>query len=179
MSKNVPWVLVDCEASGTSPIRGTMTEFGAVHYATRAAFHGRLFEGIPDPANPAVPLVGKRLDTDAAIATDFAIWLRDHCGSSRPVFVSDNPAYDWMWIAAMFDKAEMANPFGHSGRRISDFWAGLNCNWSNTQEWKKWRKTAHDHNPVNDAMGNAEALEKILELAKKKRNGQEAVVWAD
>jgi hypothetical protein len=58
------------------------------------------------------------------------------------------------------------NPFGHSARRISDFWAGLNRNWSDTQSWKRFRRTAHDHNPVNDAMGNVEAFEEILRVAK-------------
>jgi len=80
--------------------------------------------------------------------------------------VSDNPAYDWQWIAGMFDRAGMDNPFGHSGRRISDFWAGLNRNWSETPGWKQFRRTAHDHNPVNDAMGNVEAFEEILRVAK-------------
>ena len=59
----------------------------------------------------------------------------------------------------------MDNPFGHSGRRIGDFWAGLTGTGA-TQGWKRLRKTAHDHNPVNDAMGNAEAFEEILRLAK-------------
>jgi len=54
-----------------------------------------------------------------------------------PVFISDNPAYDWQWIAGMFDRAGMDNPFGHSGRSIGDFWAGLNRNWSDTQGWKR------------------------------------------
>jgi hypothetical protein len=29
-------------------------------------------------------------------------------------------------------------------------------------KWKKLRITKHDHNPVNDAMGNVEAFERIL-----------------
>jgi hypothetical protein len=48
-------------------------------------------------------------------------------------------AYDWQWIAGMFDRAGMDNPFGYSGRRISDFWAGLNRDWSDTQGWKRFR----------------------------------------
>jgi hypothetical protein len=59
-----------------------------------------------------------------------------------------------------------AHPFGHSGRRISDFWAGLNRNWSETQGWKRFRRTAHDHHPVHDAMGNVEAFEEIMRRAK-------------
>jgi hypothetical protein len=165
MSKT-PWIFVDCEARGTSPVRGVLTEFGAVHYDTRDTFRGRLFQATPDPANPAISIVGARMATDKEVAESFAAWLHGHLGSSQPVFVSDNPAYDWQWIAGMFDRAGMDNPFGHSGRRIGDFWAGLNRNWSDTQGWKRLRTIAHDHNPVNDAMGNAEAFEEILRLAR-------------
>jgi hypothetical protein len=161
-----PWVFVDCEARGTSAVHGVLTEFGAVHYDTRDTFYGRLFHATPDPENPAISIVGARIATDKEVAESFAAWLQGHLGNSQPVFVSDNPAYDWQWIAGMFDRAGMDNPFGHSGRRIGDFWAGLNRNWSDTQGWKRLRKTAHDHNPVNDAMGNVEAFEEILRVAK-------------
>ena len=172
-----PWVFVDCEARGTSPVTGIMTEFGAVHYDTRASFHGRLYEGTPDPENPAVPVVGAPLQTDLEVATDFIQWLAEVIPrGQRPVMVSDNPAYDWQWIAGMFDRAGIPNPFGHSARRISDFWAGLNCDWGNTQGWKKFRKTVHDHNPVHDALGNAEAFEVILQLMEE-RNSKAADPW--
>jgi len=173
MSKKTPWIFVDCEARGTSPVHGVLTEFGAVHYDTRETFHGRLFNATPDPDNPAISIVGERIATDKEVAESFAAWLREHAGSSRPVFVSDNPAYDWQWIAGMFDRAGIDNPFGHSGRRISDFWAGLNRNWSDTQGWKRFRRTAHDHNPVNDAIGNVEAFEEILRLAQRGQVQQE------
>jgi hypothetical protein len=137
-----------------------MTEFGAVHYDTRQSFHGVLFRGSPDPDNPAVPIVAERVATDSEVAAAFASWLSSMV--RHPVFVSDNPAFDWQWIAAMFAVAEIENPFGHSARRISDFFAGLTGNWPNTQEWKRWRVTAHDHNPVHDALGNAEAFERML-----------------
>lgn len=29
-------------------------------------------------------------------------------------------------------------------------------------KWKSLRKTKHDHNPVNDALGNAEALLELV-----------------
>jgi hypothetical protein len=154
-------IFVDCEARGPSPVRGVMTEFGAVHYDTRQSFHGVLFLGSPDPDNPAVPIVTERVATDSEVAAAFASWLSS-LAVGHPVFVSDNPAFDWQWIAAMFAVAEIDNPFGHSGRRISDFYAGLTRNWPNTQQWKRWRITAHDHNPVHDALGNAEAFERML-----------------
>lgn len=54
------------------------------------------------------------------------------------------------------------NPFGHSARRIGDFYAGLVGKFTDASSWKKLRVTAHDHNPVHDAMGNLEAFERIL-----------------
>jgi hypothetical protein len=144
-------------------VRGTLTEFGAVHYESGATFHGRLFAGHPDPTNPAVPVVGERLRTDLDVATDLMTWLQGSVGKQRPVMVSDNIAYDFMWIAALFDTAGLDNPFGHSGRRISDYYAGLTGRFSNTQAWKHLRRTPHDHNPVHDAMGNVEAFRRIQE----------------
>jgi len=155
-------VFVDTEARGKSPVNGTMTEFGAVKFSSRDTFHGILFEGTPDPANPAVPIVGKRIASEESVARDFRTWL----GPGRHVFVSDNPAYDWQWISALFDVAGLDNPFGHSGRRISDFYAGIQGDWSKTQGWKKFRVTPHDHNPVRDALGNVEAFARILEEMK-------------
>lgn len=55
------------------------------------------------------------------------------------------------------------DPSGHSTRRISDFRVGLNRSWSEAQGWKR---LAHGRNPVNDAMGNVEAFEEILRVAK-------------
>lgn len=162
MSKHDNLIFIDCEARGASAVSGTLTEFGAVHYTSRKTYHGIIYEGKPDPTNPAIPLVGKQVAELQDVANAFDKWVKEVCGKNRPSFVSDNPAYDWQWIAGLFDVAGIDNPFGHSARRISDFYAGLTGNWHNTQSWKGLRKTVHDHNPVNDAMGNVEAFERIL-----------------
>lgn len=163
-------IFVDCEARGTSPVRGTLTEFGCVSYPKMQTYHGRLFESYPDPERPTIPIVVKRVATPIGEAMSLAGWLKEVAGNDKTVLVSDNPAWDYMWIAGLFDTAEMENPFGHSGRRISDYWAGLNFNWKDTQNWKKFRQTKHDHNPVHDALGNAEAYRHIqeVELARRK-----------
>jgi hypothetical protein len=163
-------IFVDVEATAISPFSGVMTEFGAVEYKSRASFHGVLWEASPDPENPAKPkLHGKsRSETkqwEHDVMTKFSEWLNQFGG--RPIFVSDNNGYDSQWVNYCFDKTIGKNPFGHSSRRISDFWAGLQGDWYNTQKWKKYRITPHDHNPVNDAMGNVEAFQKLLEIAKQ------------
>ena len=137
-------IFVDCEApyGVGSPSVGDMTEFGAVEYKSKEYFHGK--------------------DCSKETFEQFEQWLSKVCGGSRPVFVSDNCAYDYQWINFYFWKYFNRNPFGHSGRRISDFYAGLTDNFYNTQRWKRLRITKHDHNPVNDAMGNVEAFERIM-----------------
>ena len=160
-------VFVDCEAYGGAPSVGRLTEFGAVTYPDKASFHGILLSTRPSVANPAVPERvsdmdrGFYLTVAATVFSNFDLWLRAYT-KGRPVMVSDNPAFDWQWINDLFWLTLNRNPFGHSARRISDFYAGLTGDFYNTQRWKSLRRTPHDHNPVHDALGNVEAFERML-----------------
>jgi hypothetical protein len=68
--------------------------------------------------------------------TIFERWLLS-VTDGRCIFVSDNPAYDFQWINYGFHHAIGRNPFGHSGRRISDFYAGLVGDFTNSQDWNR------------------------------------------
>lgn len=158
--------VVDCEAVGPCPSIGFLTEFGAVHLMTGWTFHGQIVKCHPDPQNPAVPVPDEEHNPmrEAEVFEDFRLWIRGLTPPThRPVFVSDNPAYDWQWINNGFWLHCRTNPFGHSARRIGDFYAGLTDDWNNQSKWKKLRRTKHDHNPVNDAKGNVEALLSMLD----------------
>jgi hypothetical protein len=85
----------------------------------------------------------------------FGKWLREN-SQGRPIFVSDNVAYDWQFINYYFHKFCGENPFGFSGRRIGDIYCGMKGDLF--AQWKHLRKTKHTHHPVDDAKGNAEAL---------------------
>ena len=140
-------IVVDCEApfGVGAPSVGDMTEFGAVD--VNALQDGRVetFHG-----------------TDCSEDTfrQFREWLTPRM---PVVFVSDNPAYDFQWINFYFWRYFGENPFGYSGRRIADFYAGLVGDFRSTQKWKRLRRTKHDHHPVHDALGNAEALIRLLD----------------
>ena len=165
------FIFVDVEARGKSPVKGTMTEFGCVDFGTEETFHGVLVDAIPDPDNPAVPFIEPNATKYEPLGVYYKLMqFLNGLGAGRNVFVSDNPAYDFMWMAGFFDDIDMENPFGHSGRRIADLYAGLSGNWRDTQGWKKWRVTPHDHNPVHDALGNVEAFKTML-----KKYGQKEV----
>ncbi len=155
-------IFVDCEASGPCPGRGLLTEFGAVDYDTRATFHGVLAESKPNPENPTGSVViGRRFDPEPVFLA-FGEWIKLHVTDGRAIMVSDNPAFDAMWLTHGFWHAIGRNPFGHSARRIGDFYAGLTGDFRNASRWKRLRITKHDHHPVNDAMGNVEAFERML-----------------
>ena len=85
----------------------------------------------------------------------FALWLKEN-SKGRPILLSDNNGYDASWINYYFMRFTGSNPFGWSSRRIGDMFCGF---YKDAQyQWKKHRITKHDHDPVNDARGNAEAL---------------------
>lgn len=158
-------IFIDCEAYGNCPALGNLTEFGAVEYESLRSFHGIIEETLPDPTNSAVPLLSSMslVDRDArreVVFSDFDRWLAQFPG--RPVMVSDNPAFDFMWIADGFWRSLGRNPLGHSARRIGDFYAGLTGDFRNAQKWKKLRVTKHDHDPVHDSQGNVEAFRRML-----------------
>ncbi len=157
----MPLILVDVEAGPAPGQHPDLREFGAVEFISDEPFYRETFHGV---------------GTDLATFQTFYGWLLKVCGmrqdvvgdkihvspKTRPIFVSDNPAFDFQWINYYFWKHMRMNPFGHSARRISDFYAGLVGDFTKTQEWKALRRTPHDHNPVHDAIGNAEALGRLL-----------------
>lgn len=93
---------------------------------------------------------------------DMLAWLKPLMNGNRPVIWSDNPAFDWQFFNYYCHAYLQHNPFGFSARRIGDYWAGKQGNPRDTTSWKKLRTVKHTHNALDDALGNAGALLKIL-----------------
>jgi hypothetical protein len=108
----------------------------------------------------------KHLNAAASLEEGFAQfhnWLAS-LGDERHTLVSDNPAFDWQWINFGFHYTLGKNPLGFSARRIGDMWAGMRNRENDARSWKKYRKTRHTHDPLDDALGNAEAYLKIWNI---------------
>ena len=165
------YVFVDVEFDGPIPVEFSMVCFGAVVFddVLDKSFYGKT-KPVSDRFVPeALAVSGFSREQHLAfgdpkeVMEQFAGWLAKHT-KGRPVFVSDNVAFDWQFINYYFHRFLGKNPFGFSGRRIGDLYAGLVKDASKATEWKMYRVTAHTHNPVDDAKGNAEALWKFREL---------------
>jgi hypothetical protein len=94
----------------------------------------------------------------------FEAWVVEN-SRGKPVFASDNLAFDWQFVNWYFHTFVGHNPFGWSGRRIGDLYCGMVKDGYAT--WKHLRKTPSDHHPVNDAKANAEALLAMIDMGLK------------
>ncbi len=167
-------VVVDVEADGAIPHKYSMVCFGAVivEPSLSKTFYGKTRPISEEWDAKALSISGfsreehLTFDEPSDVMTNFSTWLNENV-NDRPIFISDNLAFDWQWINYYFHYYIGKNPFGFSGRRIGDLYSGLRKDYFAASEWKKFRKTKHTHNPVDDALGNAEALLTIRELGLK------------
>lgn len=159
------YIVVDVESDGPSPWNRSMVCFGAVLVNEQT----KTFYGQTRPINiefdsDALSVSGfsrkehEQFDDPKEVMEAFEKWILD-VSDGRPTFISDNLAYDWKWIDYYFHRYLGRNPFGFSGRRIGDLYCGMMKDAGKNSDWKrKYRKAKHNHHPVSDAKGNAEAL---------------------
>lgn len=166
------FISVDVEADGPIPGKYSMICVGAVAVepSLSKTFYGT-FRPVSDEWVPeALAISGftreqcLAFDDPAETIREFADWAVS-ISRGRPVFISDNPAFDWQFVNWYMHGFLSKNPFGYSARRISDLYCGMRMDCF--AKWKHLRETPHDHNPLNDALGNAQALLKMKEMGLK------------
>ena len=165
-------IVVDVESDGPVPGLYSMVCFGAVvvEPSLSKTFYGEVAP-ISTSWNPeALSISGisrerhETFDDPEKVMRLFKEWITAN-SSGRPVFISDNPAYDWQFINYYFHKYLSGNPFGFSARRIGDLYCGMVKD--SYAKWKHLRDTKHTHHPVDDATGNAEVLLKMNKMGLK------------
>ena len=157
------YVMVDIESDGPIPGDYSMISFGAVlvDEALDKTFYGKLKPISEKYITEALAVSDfTREETllfedPASVMADFKEWLEKTC-KDRPIFISDNNGFDWMFICWYFHHFIGVNPFGFSSQNLGSLYKGLVKDTFKT--FKHLRQTKHTHNPVDDAKGNAEAL---------------------
>ncbi|OQX04701.1 MAG: exonuclease [Thiothrix lacustris] len=157
------FIMVDIEADGPIPGDYSMVSFGAVIVEPdlQRTFYGQL-KPISERWIPqALAISGHSreetltFDEPAVVMQRFADWLKREV-KGRPHFIADNNGFDWSFINWYFHHFLGDNPFGYSSTNLGSLYKGVVKD--TFQHFKHLRKTQHDHHPVNDAKGNAEAL---------------------
>ncbi len=164
------WFMIDIEADGPCPGLYSMIQIGAVLVDEEGEFD-KTFYGELKP-------VSEKFKTDALESfgctrekslfykdpvytmLEFNEWIEKVNEKGRPMFISDNNGFDWQFINYYFWKFVNDNPFGYSSTNLGSLYKGVIKD--TYKNFKYLRKTKHDHNPVNDAKGNAEALLEII-----------------
>ena len=157
------YIMVDIESDGPIPGDYSMICFGAVIVDEKLdrTFYGQLKPISEQYDEKALAVSGfsreetLKFNNPKTVMLDFKDWIQKN-SKGRPIFISDNNGFDWMFICWYFHHFIKENPFGYSSRRLSDLYCGLEKD--TFAKWKHLRKTMHTHNPVDDAMGNAEVL---------------------
>jgi len=157
------YVMVDVESDGPIPGDFSMVCFGAVvvEPGLQRTFYGRL-KPISERWLPEALRVSGftrqqvlEFEEPGLVMVQFAHWLSGLHGK-RLIFVSDNNGYDWQFINWYFHHFLNKNPFGFSSQNLGSLYKGLVKD--TFASFKHLRQTAHTHDPVDDARGNAEAL---------------------
>ena len=157
------YIMVDIESDGPIPGDYSMVCFGAVvvEPELNRAFYGRLRpiseKFIPEALAVSGFTRGEVLQFDdpETVMRQFADWLRQ-VSPDRMLFISDNNGFDWQFINWYFHHFTGSNPFGFSSTNLGSLYKGMVM--GTLQTFKHLRRTRHTHHPVDDAIGNAEAL---------------------
>ena len=161
--KVMSFIMVDVEADGPIPGDYSMIAFGAVNVAPglKKTFYGRI-KPISDAWIPqALQVAGftraetLAFDEPPHVMAAFRDWIAS-VSKDRPIFISDNNGFDWQFINWYFHHFLGDNPFGHSSANLGSLYKGLQKDVF--VNFKHLRQTAHTHHPLDDAIGNAEAL---------------------
>lgn len=162
------YIMVDVESDGPVPGLYSMIAFAAVIVNEKillaepewSTFGPVYIKPISERYQPdALKITGFTreqtllFDEPSKKIIEFGNWVTE---IDKPVFISDNNGYDWGFINWYFWYYCGKNPFGFSSQNLNSFYKGLTKNMKSS--FKHLRKTKHDHNPLNDTKGNAEAM---------------------
>ena len=169
---NMPYIMVDIESDGPIPGDYSMVCFGAVivEPGLNRTFYGKIKPVSASFVPEALAVSGftrqEHLEFDAPklIMTGFNDWLQENC-RGRLMFVSDNNGFDWQFINWYFHHFLGHNPFGFTSTNLGSLYKGLQKD--TFVNFKHLRKTPHTHHPVDDAVGNAEALLQMKAMGLK------------
>lgn len=163
--------IVDIEADGPIPGDYSMVEIGAVKLT--ASLQQTFYVDIKPMSEIYLPSALESIGMTRAQTMEFTHqpeeamhlfrdWINENNKEgTRPMFFSDNNGFDFMFTHWYFIHFIKEDPFGWTSRNLQDIFRGMKMNMKD-RGFKKMRDTKHTHNPIDDSVGNAEALLKMI-----------------
>ncbi len=179
--QNTPFV-VDIETDGPAQHIHSMVWFGVVRLDTKleTVFEGKVHpiseHYIPEALAVCNLTRAQTLTFPKAemVIPQLVKWIAAHTvPGTKPELWSDNNGFDMGFFNYYLHRFAGHNPFGHTSRNMNDRYRGLmagrlskgeKVSKTKLRSFERFIKTPHDHNPVNDAKGNAEALLAMRDL---------------
>lgn len=160
--------MIDVEADGPVPGLYSMVSLGAV--IVEPTLDRRFLTNLRPISdrfqNEALAISGATRETSLEYPEaeesikNFNTWLLN-LEEDRITCASDNNGFDWSFLNYYMHRYLGANPLGYQTYHLPSVYAG--CTGEFGQGYKDYRITPHTHNPLDDAIGNAEAMLSLAE----------------
>jgi DNA polymerase III epsilon subunit-like protein len=171
------YISVDIEASGPNPSQYSLLAIGACTLLQPPqTFYIELKPVHENAIAEALAIHGLSLQRlretgvePAEAMTQFAAWLeRVVPHEHRPIFVSFNAPFDWMFVNDYFHRYLGYNPFGHTALDIKAFYMGLTgVSWHQTTmnalAPRYLEGQPLSHHALRDALDQATLFRKLLD----------------
>lgn len=181
--ENETFISVDVETAGPNPSLYSLLTIGACSMGERPDTFYVELRPVNDKITPEA-YATHRLDMkrlaergkppEQAMA-EFEAWLKKQTPEGqKPIFLSFNAPFDWMFINDYFQRYLGRNPFGHAALDIKAFYMGLSgVRWDETSMRSiaplYLRDLQLTHHALRDALDQAEIFRKMLAESRSRR----------
>jgi len=178
------YISVDIEAAGPNPSQYSLLTIGACTMQERqSTFYVEIkpvnMNSVPEAlaiSRLSMERLAERGHEPAEAMRSFEGWLKAEVPSGqRPLFVSFNAPFDWMFVCDYFHRFLGRNPFGHTALDIKAFYMGIkSVTWEETtmrEVGLRYLGTRQlTHHALRDAMDQAEIFRKLLDERRQTKD---------
>ena len=180
MSENSPsevFISVDIETAGPNPSQYSLLTIGACTIGARPETFYIELKPVNEKFTPEayaqhrldIKRLAERGQPPAKAMANFEKWIKkaEVPNGQRPIFLSFNAPFDWMFVNDYFHRYLGRNPFGHAALDIKSFYMGMSgVKWEDTSMRVVGPRYLRDqqltHHALRDALDQAEIFHKML-----------------
>jgi DNA polymerase III epsilon subunit-like protein len=175
------YISVDVETAGPNPSQYSLLTIGACTIQERqSTFYVEIkpvnMNSVPEAlaiSRLSMERLAERGLEPAEAMRNFEAWLKAEVpAGQKPLFVSFNAPFDWMFVCDYFHRFLGRNPFGHTALDIKAYYMGMkSVSWEETTMREVGQRYLGErqltHHALRDAMDQAEIFRKMGEERRK------------